>query len=40
VGFTSDRLFRFLSALGCDVTIELKASKAGNRRGKLIVVAA
>src|SRR5271157_1750965 len=39
-GFTSDRLFRFLSALGCDVKIEVKAKKAGRRRGKLVVVAA
>ena len=39
-GFTSERLFRFLSALGCDVKIEVKAKKAGHRRGKLVVVAA
>ncbi|MGO9263618.1 MAG: helix-turn-helix domain-containing protein [Candidatus Binataceae bacterium] len=39
-GFTSDRLFRFLSALGCDVKIEVKAKKAGKRRGKVVVVAA
>jgi len=39
-GFTSDRLFRFLSALGHDVKIEVKAKQADRRRGKLVVVAA
>ena len=39
-GFGSERLFRFLSALGCDVKIEVKARRAANRRGKLTVVAA
>lgn len=38
-GFTSDRLFRFLNALGCNVKIEVK--QAGTRsktRGKVVVV--
>ena len=39
-GFGGERLFRFLSALGCDVKIEVKARRAANRRGKLTVVAA
>jgi predicted XRE-type DNA-binding protein len=39
-GFTSDRLFRFLTALGCDVTIEVRVPKKHRRRGKLVVVAA
>jgi phage-related protein/predicted XRE-type DNA-binding protein len=45
-GFTSDRLFRFLNALGCDVRIEVGAAKttklaaAGARaaRGRIVVV--
>src|SRR5271170_36701 len=37
-GFTSDRLFRFLTALGCDVRIEIK-KKINSRRGKLVVAA-
>lgn len=39
-GFTSDRLFRFLLALGHDVKIEVKTKQADRRRGKLVVVAA
>ena len=39
-GFTADRLLRFLTALGCDVRIEVKAPPKKSRRGKLIVVAA
>jgi len=38
-GFTSDRLFRFLTALGCDVRIEVKEKRPGRRHGKLIVAA-
>lgn len=38
-GFTSDRLFRYLSALGCDVRIEVKEQHA-RRHGQLKVVAA
>ena len=38
-GFTSDRLFRFLTKLGCDVRVEVKRQKAPNRRGVLQVVA-
>lgn len=38
-GFTSDRLLRFLTALGCDVRIEI-AKKSPRRRGKVIVAAA
>lgn len=38
-GFTSDRLFRFLTALGCDVRIEIKTrpATAHVKRGKLAV---
>lgn len=38
-GFTSDRLFRFLTALGCDVRIEVKTTPATAhaKRGKLAV---
>lgn len=40
-GFTSDRLFRFLSRLGCDVKVEIRRPKtAPKRRGMLQVVAA
>ena len=35
-GFTSDRLFRFLTALGCDVRIEIKR-KPGGSRGRMVV---
>lgn len=38
-GFTSDRLFRFLTALGCDVRIEVMEKRPGRRHGKLIVAA-
>jgi predicted XRE-type DNA-binding protein len=37
-GFTSDRLFRFLTALGCDVRIEI-TRKTGGNRGRLVVAA-
>ncbi len=36
-GFTSDRLFRYLTALGCDVRIEIKDSSRA--RGKVLVAA-
>lgn len=44
-GFTSDRLFRFLTALGCDVRIEVRATRTTKRagvgpvaaRGKIVV---
>jgi predicted XRE-type DNA-binding protein len=37
-GFTSDRLLRFLTALGCDVRIEI-TERSPRRRGKVIVAA-
>src|SRR5271157_3342506 len=37
-GFTSDRLFRFLNALGCDVEIRVKDRTAIAPRGKVMVV--
>jgi predicted XRE-type DNA-binding protein len=37
-GFTSDRLLRFLNALGYDVRIELKKTRV-KARGKVVVVA-
>ena len=39
-GFTSDRLLRFLTALGCDVRIEVKEKHASHRRGRIVVAAA
>jgi predicted XRE-type DNA-binding protein len=44
-GFSSDRLLGFLTALGCDVRIEVRAPKASrrsgvrSRRGKVVVAA-
>lgn len=43
-GFSSDRLLGFLTALGCDVRIEVKAAKPSRRsarstRGKVVVAA-
>lgn len=44
-GFSSDRLLGFLTALGCDVRIEVRAAKAsrrsgaGSARGRVIVAA-
>ena len=42
-GFTSDRLLRFLRALGCDVRIEIKRRAVRNnslrRQGKIVVAA-
>lgn len=38
-GFSSDRLLRFLTALGCDVRIEIR-QRSPRRRGKVIVAAA
>jgi predicted XRE-type DNA-binding protein len=37
-GFTSDRLFRFLTALGCDVRIEITRRRGGSR-GRMVVAA-
>ena len=37
-GFTIDRLFRYLEALGCDVKIQLKETKTFRRRGRIEVV--
>src|SRR5208337_2505550 len=37
-GFTSDRLFRFLNALGCDVRIEVRKTRTAIARGKVMVV--
>ena len=37
-GFSSDRLFRYLEALGCDVKITLKENKAIRVRGRVEVV--
>jgi predicted XRE-type DNA-binding protein len=39
-GFTSDRLLRFLTALGCDVKIEVKRKPRSKSRGRLTVAAA
>jgi predicted XRE-type DNA-binding protein len=39
-GFTSDRLLRFLTALGCDVRIEIKERRSNRRRGKVVIAAA
>jgi predicted XRE-type DNA-binding protein len=39
-GFTSDRLLRFLVALGCDVKIEVRQKNRGQKRGRLVVRAA
>jgi predicted XRE-type DNA-binding protein len=40
-GFTSDRLLRFLTALGCDVKIVVKEKRTANRtRGKIVFAAA
>jgi predicted XRE-type DNA-binding protein len=38
-GFTSDRLLRFLTALGCDIRIEIAPSSV-RRRGKVVIAAA
>jgi predicted XRE-type DNA-binding protein len=37
-GFTSDRLFRYLQALSCDVKIELKETRTQRIRGRIEVV--
>ncbi len=41
-GFTSDRLLRFLTALGCDVQIEIRTRRRASARvrGKVVVSAA
>ncbi|MGA3230159.1 MAG: helix-turn-helix transcriptional regulator [Candidatus Binatus sp.] len=36
-GFTSDRLLRYLNALGCDVHIQIKPIRTIQRRGKVVV---
>ena len=36
-GFTSDRLFRYLNALGCDVHIEVRPTRTVQRRGRVVV---
>src|SRR5271156_858880 len=36
-GFTSDRLLRYLNALGCDVRIEIRPTRTTERRGKVVV---
>jgi predicted XRE-type DNA-binding protein len=36
-GFTSDRLLRYLNALGCDVHIEIRPTRSIQRRGKVVV---
>ena len=36
-GFTSDRLLRYLNALGCDVRIEIRPSRTIAKRGKVVV---
>ena len=39
-GFTSDRLFRYLEALGCDIKIQLTERKNPRLRGRIEVVSA
>src|SRR5882757_730671 len=36
-GFTSDRLLRYLNALGCDVRIEIRPNRTIAKRGKVVV---
>jgi predicted XRE-type DNA-binding protein len=36
-GFTSDRLIRYLNALGCDVHIRIKPSRTIRRRGRVVI---
>lgn len=36
-GFTSDRLLRYLNALGCDVHIQIRQIRTIQRRGKVII---
>jgi predicted XRE-type DNA-binding protein len=36
-GFTSDRLLRYLNALGCDVHIQIRPTRTIQRRGKVVV---
>lgn len=36
-GFTSDRLLRYLNALGCDVRIEIRPGRTLQRRGKVTI---
>jgi predicted XRE-type DNA-binding protein len=37
-GFTSDRLLRYLNALGCNVKIEVSRAEAVHTRGKVVVI--
>jgi predicted XRE-type DNA-binding protein len=37
-GFTSDRLLRYLNALGCDVHIQIRPTRTIRKRGKVVVV--
>jgi predicted XRE-type DNA-binding protein len=36
-GFTSDRLLRYLNALGCDVRIEIRPIRTIQRPGRVVV---
>jgi predicted XRE-type DNA-binding protein len=36
-GFTSDRLLRYLNALGCDVHIQIRLIRTIQRRGKVTI---
>src|SRR5258708_38845823 len=37
-GFTSDRLLRYLNALGCDIRIEIRSTRrTGQRCGRVVV---
>ena len=36
-GFTSDRLIRYLNALGCDVHIRIRSTGTIRRRGKVVI---
>ena len=36
-GFTSDRLLRYLNALGCDVHIQIRPARTNQNRGKVVV---
>jgi predicted XRE-type DNA-binding protein len=37
-GFTSDRLLRYLNALGCDIHIQIRPTRTIRKRGKVVVV--
>ena len=36
-GFTSDRLLRYLNALGCDVHIQIRPARTVRSRGKVVI---